>query len=213
MANFTPQQQAAIRGWTEQRDALIRDIGTLSVELEEKTKLTTAAAASLTDIQLQIAEVRGRIAELNALEARTQDSVSNEVAVLMERKSRLEGECLLIEEKIKGASDKYAVVTAATTALESAHDTMKDQSTIVNRVVGEIIQTSTLHTSDMKTIMTEIKSVSDQVIEKGNANIAQTGIILEKLPKYIFELQRPIPIRRAYATPKGTIIRPDEPKE
>jgi outer membrane lipoprotein-sorting protein len=57
--------------------------------------------------------------------------------------------------------------------------------------------------------MSEVQIVVTQVIEKGNENVKQTGIVLEKLPRYIFELQKPIRIRRAYATPKGTIIRPE----
>lgn len=201
MNQFTPAQIAAIKGWTEQRDALFREIGSASTELEVITKSKTEGGLALADIQQQIAEARGRIAELDALEARLRDSVASDVSVLIERKSRLEGECAVLEERAKGASDKYAVVTMATIDIQSAHDTMKDQSAIVNRVVGEIITTSTTHTSEMKTIMDEIKTVAADVIEKGNANTANTSALMETVPVFVAKLQKSIATRRVY--PKG----------
>jgi len=210
MTQFTPAQTKAIQGWTEQRDTLLRQIGVYSAELEEKKKGVVQSGLDFAALEKQIAEARGRLAEIDALEARYRGSLATDIAELEVRKTRLEGECTLMEEKLKSGAEKYSIITAATDSLEAAHVVMKDQSAIVNRVVGEIIQTSTLHTSEMKTMMAEIKTVADGIIEKGNFNIAQTGIIIEKLPKYIFELQRPIPVRRAYATPKGTIIRPDK---
>jgi len=89
---------------------------------------------------------------------------------------------------------------------------MADQAKIVNQVVGEIIETSTLHTNEMKTIMGDIKFIATEVIEKGNENVKQTNIVLEKLPRYIFELQKPIPIRRTYQVPRGTVIEPEDKK-
>lgn len=213
MNNLTAAQLKVIQTWTEQRDLLLREIGQYTTELEALQKSGKEAGLNLADIHNGIAEARGRIAELAALEERVRGSVPNDIAELEVRKSRLQSECAALDERMRAGSEKYVIVMTAVSELQSAHDIMKDQAAIVNRVVGEIIQTSQLHTSDMKTIMSEIKTISDQVIEKGNANIAQAGIILEKLPKYIFELQRPIPVRRVYASPKGTFIHPDPIEE
>ncbi len=198
MPQHTPAQIKAIQAWTEERDSLLRDIGIYSVELEALKKDTKGEGLALADLHRSISEARGRLAELDALEARYRNSLSTDIATLEVRKSRLEGECVLLEEKLKGGNEKYEIVTAATAVLEAAHDVMKDQSAIVNRVVGEIITTSQTHTSEMGTIMAEIRTIATEVIEKGNTNVAQTNIILEKLPKYIFELQKPIPVRRTY---------------
>lgn len=210
MQNFTPAQIQAIQGWTGQRDTLLREIGVHSLERDELVKGNQALGLSNADLEKQIAEKRGRIAELDALEIRHRGSVATDIAELEVRKSRLEVECLLKEAELKAAFEKQVIVTAATGDLKSAHDTMKDQAVIVNRVVGEVIETSQLHTSEMKVVMAEIKAISDEVIAKGNENIAQTGIILEKLPRYIFELQKPIPIRRVYAAPEGMEIAPSD---
>ncbi len=206
---FTPAQVKAIQTWTEQRDALLREIGIFSTESGEVQKKLKEEGLSLEDIHNQIAEARGRLAELNALEERWRTSVSTDIHELEVRKSRLEGEVVAENLKLKSAEEKYALVTSATTELSSAHVIMTDQAAIVNRVVGEIIETSQTHISGMKIIMTEIKTVSDQVIEKGNENVRQTGIVLEKLPRYIFELQKPIPLRKTFHAPQGAVIAPD----
>ncbi len=210
MNNLTPAQLKVIQTWTDQRDSLLREIGIYSTQFDELKKSTQDKGLALADLHQSIAEAKGRLAEIDALETRMRGSLATDIAELEVRKSRLQGECALLSEKLKGGLEVYETTVGNTATLQSAHDVMKDQAAIVDRVVGEIIQTSTLHTSEMKTIMTDIKAISDQVIDKGNDNIKQTGIVLEKLPKYIFELQRPIPVRRLYHPARGTVIPPGD---
>ncbi len=210
MNGFTPAQVQAIKGWTEQRDALLRDIGLLSPELEAKQKATVEAGQNLAALHVQIGEAEGRLSVLIALEDRHRTSVAIDVSELDARKSRLEAECKAKEDESKAWDARQVGHISAIDALVLAHDKMSDQATIVDQVVGRVIETSKNAVSEMKTTMGEIRTVATEVIEKGNANIAQTNIVLEKLPRYVFELQRPIPIRRAYATPRGTIIQPEE---
>lgn len=213
MNNVTQAQTKVIETWTEKRDSLLREIGILETEYATKRKDLTEAGTNLDSLHRSIAEAKGRLAELTALEERHKTSVSLEVAELEARKSRLQGECLAEENKIKKAAEQQTQIGNSITILSQAHDKMADQAAIVNRVVGEIIETSVNHVSETKKNMSEIRSVTLEVIEKGNENVKQTGIVLDKLPRYIFELQKPIPIRRAYATPKGTIIRPEASKK
>lgn len=214
MQNLTPAQIRSLQGWTEQRDSLLRDIGVYSVQSEELQKGNVEKGLASADLDKQIAEKRGRLAELDALEARMRTSLPIDIAELEVRKSRLEGECAVKETELKSAFEKSVIVVAATADLKSAHDTMKDQAAIVNRVVGEVIETSKSYLGEASDIMANIRTVSAEVIEKGNENIKQTGIVLEQLPRYIFELQRPIPVRRRYpighpkAVPASETIEP-----
>lgn len=209
MNNRTPQMVAAIKTWTEERDGLLREIGNYSNQLNELKTSTAAEMASLTDLQVQIADTRGRLAELTALEERMRTSLPIDIAEFIARKSRLESECETKAAELKAATEKYDVIVSATAELSAAHDVMKDQAAIVNSVVGELIQTSQVHLSDSKGLMAEIKTIADEVISKGNENVKQTGIVLEKLPRYIFELQKPIPLRRTFHAPRGATIEPE----
>lgn len=209
MNNFTPVQQKAIQSWADQRDKLLKEIGVYATERDSRKREANDEALRLADLHISIAEARGRIAELNALEERIRTSVSTDVSELEVRKSRLEAECVEKEKELEAASEEHRLIVSNTFDLMSAHDVMKDQAQIIRSTVGDIISMGTAYLSDSKERMTEIRTIATEVIEKGNENVKQTNIVLEKLPRYVFELQRPIPVRRAYATPKGTIIRPE----
>ena len=198
---FTPAQVKALETWAEQRDTLLREIGQYSTELDVLKADTKTQGLNLADLHRSISEARGRLAELTALEDRTRTSVSNDVAELIARKSRLEAECAEKENNLKKMDAIQTDKAAAIETLILAHDKMSDQAKIDDQVVGHVKANTEHALSEMGTKMAEIRTVALEVIERGNANVAQTNIVLEKLPKYIFELQRPIPIRRTY--PEG----------
>lgn len=198
MQPLTPAQQKSLQGWTEQRDSLLAEIRNYSIQLEDLQKSTVTEGAALAALHVSIGEARGRLAELEAVETRWRGSVSTDISELEVRKTRLQGECSLLDEKLKGGNEKFEIITSAIGTLEAAHETMRDQSAIVNRVVGEIIQTSQAHTSDMKVTMAEVRTLALEVIDKSNANISQADLVLSKLALHIAERQKPIPVRRMY---------------
>lgn len=211
MNKLTPAQLNVIRTWTEERDALRNEIGTLTDESNRLAQSNREGAEALTDLQSRIAEARGRIAELDALEQRHRVSVATDVAELEARKSRLQGECDAKEAELRSLDAQKLDKVSNIETLVIVHDKMSDQAKIVDEVVGQVIAVSTEAVSGMKTTMSEIHVLANDVIAKGNENVAQTTIVLEKLPKYIFELQKPIPVRRTYAPEHPKFITPDAP--
>lgn len=210
MNGLTPQQRQAIKTWTEERDELRREIGVLTTERDERKKEVEEQGAALTDLHTQIAEARGRISEMDALEQRFKNSLATDVAQLMERKSRLESEIETKEAELKAVSDKHVVVVAAIGELSKAHEVIKGQAATVDDIVANVAETSNQYLAEAKVLIESVRSIATEVIEKGNENVRQTGIVLEKLPRYVFELQKPIPIRRAYAMPRDLKIEPDK---
>lgn len=209
MNQFTPAQAKAIQTWTEQRDELLREIGAYSVQSGEKKKELIADGQALDDIHIQISEATGRLKEIDALEERKLNSVSNEVSELEIRKTRLETECTAKEAQIKIADERLAEKAAALSNFSGAHDKMRDQAEIVDKVVGKIIQKSEDHVSDANTRMVEVNKIMDAVIEKGNKNLEQVGVLMEKIPKFILALQRSVPFRRGH---REEVIGTDESK-
>ena len=211
MENLTPAQRRVIQTWTEERDALLRDIGLYSAELEEKKKANVNAGLAFADLETSIAEVRGRLAEITVLEERMRTSLATDVSELTARKSRLEAECLAKEADSKALDVRKAETVSTIETLVLMHDKMSDQATVVDQVVGQVIETSKNAISEIKTTMADVRTIATEVIDKANVNVGQTNIILEKLPRYIFELQKPIPIRRTFSAPPGTVIEPETP--
>ncbi len=213
MNPITPQQWSATQTWTEQRDKLLGEIGAYTRERDEKREQGVEAGANLAALHVSIAEARGRLAEIDALEARHRSSVASDVAALEVRKTELECECAALAVDAQDARGRHADTVAETETLRGANATMREQASLVEAIVGQIAETSRTQSADAKLAMAEVRTVAAEVIERGNENVRQTGIVLGKLPRYIFELQKPIPLRRTYAMPRGASIPPAEVKK
>ncbi len=198
MNHFSPAQQKQVQTWTDTRDALLGEIGTLSSERDTLQKEANTQALRLTDIHLSVANAEGRLSVLERLEETKKCSVSIDLAELIARKSRLESEVAEQEAKLKGAKSEYETILVATKALLDSHGIVKDQTDAIKSILSEVKVAALDHLSEAKVIIATMQSASDEVIARSDENLSQTKIILEKLPKYVFELQRPIPIRRTY---------------
>jgi len=209
MTDLTHAQAETMQTWAQERDTLLGEISILASQKEALGVELVTAGLNLDELSKTIEFSKGIIKEFAALEDRTRGSLSLDIAELQVRKSRLQGECLAKELD----SDRLSIMNdekkLAIDMLSSALNIMKDQAKVVSDVAGQIIEASKTHLSDVKVIVDYIETVSAQVIEKGNENVRQTNIVLEKLPRYVFELQKPIPIRRAYKAQRNLVIEPE----
>lgn len=187
-----------MQAWAEQRDSLLREIATYTIERDDKRKEANAEALRLTDLHLSISNAEGRISVLDRLEEAKKNSVSAEVADLVVRKSQLEVEVHAIEEKKDVVKREYDTLMVYIKAFSTSHAIIDGQTDAIKSILSDIKTTSADHLREVSEILVAIKVVSDAVVERANENLGQTKIVLEKLPKYIFELQRPIPVRRTY---------------
>lgn len=195
---FTPGQQKQLQVWAEQRDALLKDIGTFSVERDTKKQEADVEAQRLTDIHRSISEAEGRISVLERLEDVKKNSISSDLSELIARKSRLEGEIGEQETKLVSLKEKYQITLSATSALCDAGGVIEDQSQAITTILSQIKTTSIEHLGEAKEVLANIKTVADTVLDRANENLAQSKIVIEKMPKFIFDMQRPIPVRRTY---------------
>lgn len=198
MTGFSPQQQQMLQTWAEQRDSLIREIGMYTTERDTVRGESIQEGENLRALHMKIAEAQGRILEITELEERTRNSTATDVAELTARKSRLESECEAKEAESKTWDDRKAEKVSSIETLALVHDKMADQAAIVDQVVGQVIEKSTTHLSNMKTAVDQIHTIAMNVIDKANENVATTQIVLDKMPKFIFDMQKPIPVRRTY---------------
>lgn len=198
MNQHTPAQLNAIRTWTEERDSLRTEIGTLSTERDTIAGSNREGAEALTDLNSRIAEARGRLAELDTQEERRRTSVATDISELEARKSCLDAECIAKEEASKVWDGRIQEKHDEFVHLSSVHDKMSDQASIVDQVVGQVIEKSTDHISHMTEKVRQMDEVVSGVITKSNENIEQANIVIPKMARFVFDSQRPIPVRRTY---------------
>lgn len=206
MNQLNPEQKNTIQTWTEQRDSLLKEISVLEEQKKDVTNQCKEQAESFTKMQLEEAQILGRIDVLKQAEEVHKASVTKEVSDLEARKSRLESECEAKEEASKVFDKRKEEKLASIEVLSMVHNKMADQAKIIEETVGQVIKNSEVHVANITKTMTEVDNLVTQVVEKSEKNIEQTNIVLEKLPKYIFELEKPIPLRRTFAAKKGANI-------
>lgn len=198
MDSLTPTQRAQIKTWAEQRDALLSEIGVHTTARDDRKKEADAEAQRLTALQTQAAEVEGRISVLDRLEEAKKNSVGLELVELEARKSRLQGENTVQESETNASKREHGIVIAATRALKDAHGIAQDKAATIEAVLGQVIDTAAAHAQIVKESTAELHAVHATVIDRANDNLAKTNIVIEKLPKMLFDMQRPIPVRRTY---------------
>ena len=205
----TPAQKNAILTWTEQRDNLLKEIGVLKTEKEAIQKENKEEAASAEELRLKSAEIQGRIDVLEVLENRQKSSLSIEIVELEKRKSQLETEITAKEAESKVFDKTKVEKMTSIELLSMVHTKVSEQTRVLEETVGKVIKSAETHTSNMVEMVSNIETIATQVIDKSNKNVEQTNIVLEKLPRYIFELEKPIPIRRAYKAQRNLVIEPE----
>jgi len=205
----TPAQKNAILTWTEQRDNLLKEIGVLNTEKEAIHKANKEQAESADELRLKSAEIQGRLDVLEVLENRQKSSLSIEIVELEKRKSQLETEITAKEAESKVFDKTKVEKMTSIELLSMVHTKVSEQTKVLEETVGKVIKSAETHTSNMVEMVSNIETIATQVIDKSNKNVEQTNIVLEKLPRYIFELEKPIPIRRAYKAQKNLVIEPE----
>jgi chromosome segregation ATPase len=208
MSEITPSQKNNLKSWSEQRDTLLQEIGVYTTQKNVVLKELAIASESLTEVQGNIKLSEGRLEKMNELEELKKNSISVELSEMEARKSKLEAEIVERETRVLDLTNEEKITVNRIEVLVSLESSFEKNAQIITDATSQVIDASKKHITALETTATELGKVTETVIEKGNENIAQTNIVLAKLPQYIFELQKPIPLRRAHFSPKGNIIRP-----
>lgn len=193
---MTPGQQQKLTSWAEQRDELIRVIADLETRKNLLDTSNKEAAESFTELTNRISHAKGKLEEILALEERVAGSTRQDIVELLTQKSRLESEIETKKAEITGLDKEKALIVEMITTMSSTYKDVFDKVRVLENFVQRVKEISGNNIVDITTVFTELKSSCEEIIKINGDNVSQTKIILEKLPKYIFELQKPIPIRR-----------------
>jgi predicted nucleic acid-binding Zn-ribbon protein len=201
MDEITPEQKKQLGAWAIQRDAILGEISKLKIEEEALTERNINLSNSNTDIETRINQSTGRLAELDRQEEIRKNFISIELADLEKRKAALENQIPGFEKEVSGLSSRIALMVETLTTITDVHGKVFDRATAIDQIIEHVTRVSSQNITDIETFMGLLKTSIQEIIDKNTKNVATTNIVLEKLPRYIFELQKPIPIRRPIIGP------------
>ncbi len=193
--SFNPAQQKQLETWAEQRDKIIQEIGSLSTERDSLLKENKEHGLAYSDLQKSIAEAKGRLLEINAVEERFKTSLSLEVTELIARKGRLESEIETKNIELKGIEDKKKTLLSTIDTIISLHDKAFDRIGVMDEMVSSVKLISQDNIFEMKQFLQAVKTSCEEIVAVNRENVATAKIVLDKFSKFIFEIQKPIPLR------------------
>lgn len=201
MEEITPEQKKQLDRWAIERDAVLGDISKLKSEESVLKKTNINLSNSNTDIENRINQGIGRLTEIEKQEDSRKNLVSVEIASLEKQKTALENQIPSFEVKLNDLISQIYIATSILTNITDASEKVYDKATSMDKIIEHVTRVSSQNIHDIDEFMGLLKKSIQEIIDKNTKNVQSTDIILEKLPKYIFELQKPIPIRRAIVGP------------
>lgn len=196
MDDLTPEQKKQLKTWAFQRDALLRDIAVLQEEKKEKQTTNHNLATSNTDIQIQINQAEGRLIELNKKEEEFKNLLSTETAGLMAEKTKLQSEVPTLQKEVGSLRSTKQALIDDISALSDIHSKVFEKVGGMEAVVGLVKDTSDKNIVAVSELFKELTDGLTKLLDKSKESSAGADVILEKLPRWIFELQRPISLKR-----------------
>lgn len=195
MEEITPEQKKQLGRWAIERDAILEEISRLKIEENALNERNISLANSNTDLETRINQSIGRLAELDKQEETRKNLVSIEVADLEKKKTALENQIPSLDKEISAKISEINILANTLLTVTDVHGKVFDKASILDQIVEHVTKVSSQNITDIEIFMTLLKKSIQEIVDKNSKNVEQTNIILEKLPRYIFELQKPIPIR------------------
>lgn len=187
---MTAEQKKSLVTWAEERDSILAEIAILKIEKENLQKVNKDLANSNTDIETRMIEIRGRIEELKIKEAELPLVISKEVAFLQSKKSTLESEIASLSKIVEILTTQKTSLEADVSFALSNFEVIKGETFLLDKVVDKVTTVSQDNTTKINSLVSDLATSLEEIIEVNRKNVFETNVVIEKLPAMIMEAQK-----------------------
>ena len=187
---FTKEQKDQLKTWAQQRDEILLAISNLRTEEEKLNRVTKELAASNTDIETRMNEVRGRIEELKIKEAELPSVMLKEVAFLESKKSTLESEITLLAKMLEVLKPQKESLESDISNALAIFEVVKGETLLLEKVVDKVTTVSRGNSDKIDLLVNNLATSLEEIIDVNKKNVLETNIVIEKLPAMMLELQK-----------------------
>ena len=190
MEEILPEQQAQLVTWASQRDSLLLEISNLKSENEKLQQVNKSLAESNTDIETRINEGRGRIEELKIKEQEFIPLVSKEIDLLQLTKTGLESEVYNLRRLIEALVNQKASLEIDISFALSTFNIVKNEGLLLEKIVDHVTTVSSANITKIESLVEWLTKTLEEMVDVNRKNVAETNLVLDKLPKMLIELQK-----------------------
>jgi len=209
---LTLQQKKELDSWSTKRDSILKEIGVISTQLEEKNKKSVELSESNTEIETRINQGKGRLIEIEEKEKERSKLISKEVSDLQIEKSTLQVEVSSLKKEVGGLKSEKGVLIEVIDSLKKVHSDIFTKANGLDKIVEQVNRMTATNISDFKLFFEELKNTVQSVIDGNKKVISETNIMVQKVPKILREVTTPIRIIRPILNKKRLAAKGDIPK-
>ena len=198
MNELTPEQAAQLASWVVQRDAILMDIANLRTEQHKLTLSNQGLAESNTEIQDKINVGLGRLEELDKKEKLYEEIISTNLSDSLVQKSQLQSEITGLKNEIGLLFSQKETLVDLILNLTSIHNKLSESAAETERMIGAVTEVNSDNAKELQNLLIEVKNQVKQIIDINESNVAKTNVVINDLPKIIFDLQRELFERKQF---------------
>lgn len=187
---ITPEQKAQLTTWASQRDNILSEISALQDAKATLEKSVSDKADSFKDIEDRMNQVLGRIEELNKKEAELPALISTKILSLEKAKTILETEVTSLTKDVSNLKLRKEEIEKDILLAISIFGSIKDETSSLEKIVGHVTKVSSDNETIINGLVENLKKSIQDMIDVNEKNVKEAGIILDKLPRMMMELQK-----------------------
>lgn len=196
MNELTLEQKQQLDSWVSQRDAILVEIGNLRTEQEKLTLKNKNLAESNTEIQDSINRSKGRLEELDKLEKEYEGITSNELASTLIQKTELETSIADLLKEVGVLVNQKEDLIKTIKELSGISETLSKSLNGIEGNIGKTAEDNSANRREVEQLLEKIKSEVQKLLDVNAENVEKTNVVINELPRIIFDLQRDILERR-----------------
>ena len=193
---ITPEQTKQLASWVGQRDLILVDIGNKKTEQEKLTKTNLELAESNTEIQNSVQQSIGRLEELEKKEKEYTTKVGVALSDFLVEKNTLEVRIEYLKKEIDLLECERITLVGMFGDLKNIHSDILGNANEMNKTVGENVKLNSQNTIEIKNLLNDIKGELQKIHDVNAENVAKTNVVINDLPRIIFDLQKDIAERK-----------------
>lgn len=203
-AELTPEQKLQLDSWAGLRDAALAEISVARVEGEKLTKANKDLAVSITKIQEEINQSLGRLDEMTKKEEEFDKLMRIDNAELSARQVGLQSQIYELEKEINILLSNKKVLTETIDTLVDVHDKVFSRVSDLDKNIEEARKISSENLTETNNLLIALKGEFKKLLDVNAENVEKTNVVINQLPRIIFDLQKDIFERKQFNRHKIT---------
>jgi methyl-accepting chemotaxis protein len=199
-----PEQKQQLNSWALQRDNLLGDLAVKQIENDRLTTANKELAASLTKIQEEINQSIGRLDEMTKKEAEFEYLTNVKNAELSSTKTMLETKIEDFQKEIDIFVSNKKVLAETIDTLVDVHDSVFERINDLDKNIEEARRISSENLVETNNLLIALKGEFKKLIDVNAENVEKTNVVINQLPRIIFDLQKDIFERKQFNRHKVT---------